>query len=417
MSQTIVALPRFIQLRSEYNHKFLLVKEGAQEYVKFEGENLSSPEAKFEVHSSKNGNGLVHIRSCYNNKYLGFKERGFGMIAAGEEKPNEYVKSRNPCTLLRPYSVDGDLKNIRLTHLRFDLDLCFSKSRDAYFYGCVELTDKKESFFTLFSVIAWEPQVILPNYVAFKGDNDKFLRCHGKGDHDYLQFGAENMEDNPTAVGHEILQMSSGNILIRSLNTEHYWRATPGWIWPDSKNPTDDIFTEFKPVKIDDITIALKNVATNKFCKRLTTEGKEDCLDAGPSAIDKWSKLKVSELVISRKIENVNFRLMDARIYGESVNSLDTLSYINETSAAQEATFKLSYKNKTSNTWNWQVSAQVNIETTFQVGIPRIEEGEVKLGVQFGYMHSRGETEEEGKTHSYDYTVSVPPMKKWQTGD
>ena len=56
---------------------------------------------------------------------------------------------------------------------------------------------------------------------------------------------------------------------------------------------------------------------TNNFWKRLTTEGKTSCLNAAVSTISKEAPLEVGELVLSRNIYNVNFRLVDARIYDQ----------------------------------------------------------------------------------------------------
>ncbi|KAL8128138.1 uncharacterized protein LOC141720120 [Apium graveolens] len=414
MSPTVVTLPSFIVLRSQFNNTLLrYVKEEVdiKGWLQFHGEHVSSPEAKFEVHKSGNGNGLVHIRSCYNNKYLVMLNKHSPWIVAKAEKPEE-DQSKFSCTLLRPYSVDWDPTKIRLTHVYLNKNLAFWEAAAPH-YGCVYAGSPTEnaSEFTLLNVIDWETLVFLPQYVAFKGDNDKFLRGHGKDHHNYLQFGADNMEDNPTTVGHEIIQISNGNIRIRSLNTDQYWRATPRWIWADSTNPKDD-FTEFKPIKIDKQTIALRNVATNDICKMRSDDGKTNCLDAGTDEIiTSAAKFKVSELVLSRKIENVRYRLTDARIYDETVEPVYISTFSNDHTQTNHEKINETVTIKTTTTWSSQLSLQVNIETTIKTGIPCIANGKVKVGLQFAGQYSWGEAKEDETEKTFEYTINVPPKK------
>ncbi|XP_074333995.1 uncharacterized protein LOC141671614 [Apium graveolens] len=350
MSPTVVALPRLMELRSQYDNTLLrYVKEDGEVkgFVQFRGEQVGSADAKFEVQSSTNGNGLVHIRSC------------------------------------------------------------------APYYGCVlaGYSDPDASYCDIFNAIDWQSLVFLPKYVAFKGDNGKFLRAYFDEDHEYLQFSAANMEDQPMLVGNEIMETSNGNICIQNMHWNKYWRLSPSWIWADSTSPTS-YGTVFEPVKISDDTIALRNVANKLFCKRLTDEGKENCLNADSSTIDSWTNLKVTELVISRKVENVNFRLMDARIYGESIVLMDSSSNTNEGNATQEQTFYLSYKVKTSSTWSSKVSLKASIETSVSVGIPLIAEGTVKVGYEVAGEYMWGETNDVEEERSFTYKVMIPPKTK-----
>ncbi|KAK1392475.1 hypothetical protein POM88_011531 [Heracleum sosnowskyi] len=376
MSPPVVALPRVIELRSQFDKTLLrYVKEEGEVkgFVHFRGEQVGSADAKFEVHSSGNGNGLVHIRSCYNNKFLVLNNDN-NWIAAEAEKPEEDQSMRS-CTLLRPTSVDGDPKKIRLTNVHLENNICLWQAAAPY-YGCVlaNYSDPDASSCDVFNVIDWQSLVFLPKYVAFTGDNNLFLRAHWQEDHNYLQFWDPNMEDYPMSVGNEIVETTN--------------------------------------VKISDDTIALRNVANNLFCTRLTTEGKEDCLNAGSNTISKWAKFKVSELIISRKIENVNFRLMDARIYGASVVMMDGSSNTNHGSETQEQTFNFSFKDKTSSTWSRNVSMKASVETSFKVGIPEIVEGEVKVGYEVAGEYMWGETKDIEEDRSFTYKVLIPPKTK-----
>ncbi|RVW19125.1 hypothetical protein CK203_095135 [Vitis vinifera] len=64
---------------------------------------------------------------------------------------------------------------------------------------------------------------------------------------------------------------------------------------------------------------------TRLWGTRLTTEGKTNCLNAAVSTISKELCLEVGELVLSRNTYNVNFCLMDARIYNQRVIVMTTV--------------------------------------------------------------------------------------------
>ncbi|KAL8127603.1 uncharacterized protein LOC141717276 [Apium graveolens] len=412
MSLTVVGLPRLIEVRSQCDNTLLrYVKEEGEVkgFVQFRGEQVGSADAKFEVHSSESGNGLVHIRSCYNNKYLVLDKNNW--IAAKAEKPEE-DQSKRSCTLFRPTSVDGDPKKMRITHVHLGNYLCLWRTAAPY-NGCVmaRYSNPDASSCDVFNVIDWQSLVFLPKYVTFKGDNNKFLQAYWYENHEYLQFSEAKVEDNPMRVGNEIVQTSNGNICIRNLYWNKYWRLSPNWIWSDSTTSTS-YGTVFQPVKISNDSIALRNVANNLFCTRHTTEGKESCLNADSGTINSWAKLKVFELVISKKVENVNFRIMDARIYGESIVLMDSSSNTNQGNAIQEQTFDLSYKVKTSSTWSSTVSLKASIETSFSVGLPSIVEGEVKVGFEVAGEYMWGKTKEVEEDRSFTYKVMIPPKTK-----
>ncbi|CAI0434876.1 unnamed protein product [Linum tenue] len=77
-----------------------------------------------------------------------------------------------------------------------------------------------------------------------------------------------------------------------------------------SESTTDNADTLFWPVKVGKSAIMLRNYNNSYFCKRLATEGKPSCLNAGVSTISKEARIGMEELVISRSIYDVDFYLM-----------------------------------------------------------------------------------------------------------
>lgn len=166
MSKTTVALPSLVALRSHENKKLMqYVKEEGETkgFVNFRGEHEGSQEALFEVHGSRTGHGLVHIRCSYNNRYLVLNKDNC-WIAATAVKPEE-DQSKRSCTLLRPTSVNGNPKTIRLTNVYNENYLCMWRAAEPY-YACVlaynSVPDK--DFCDVYNVIDMSP-VQLPKCV------------------------------------------------------------------------------------------------------------------------------------------------------------------------------------------------------------------------------------------------------------
>ncbi|KAM2058092.1 hypothetical protein ACFX16_030709 [Malus domestica] len=82
---------------------------------------------------------------------------------------------------------------------------------------------------------------------------------------------------------------------------------------------------------------------TTFFCKSLTTEGKDNCLNAAVPTITQETRLELEEVVVSRSIYNVNFRVLDARVYNQRVVTMATGAAINLTNEQNTVDMKLSY--------------------------------------------------------------------------
>ncbi|KAM1804683.1 hypothetical protein ACFX12_030519 [Malus domestica] len=75
----------------------------------------------------------------------------------------------------------------------------------------------------------------------------------------------------------------------------------------------------------------------------LTTEGKDNCLNAAVPTITQETRLELEEVVVSRSIYNVNFRVLDARVYNQRVVTMATGATINLTNEQNTVDMKLSY--------------------------------------------------------------------------
>ena len=168
----------------------------------------------------------------------------------------------------------------------------------------------------------------------------------------------------------------------------------------------------FWPIKVEDNIIALRNLGNNNFCKRLTTEGKTSCLNAAVRTITIEARLQVYETVLSRRIYNVNFRLMDARIYNQNVLTMANGDATNNTQEPNTVDIKLSYTETKTSTWNASVSVKLGVKTTFQTGVPFIAKGQIEVSAEINSAYQWGETITSTSVVETVYKVTVPPMSR-----
>ncbi|KAB2092163.1 hypothetical protein ES319_A02G010200v1 [Gossypium barbadense] len=361
------ASPRFIVIKSHQNNKYLGFdhekgdyKDG---YLKFSETRVASPYAKFEVEIAQRGgiDGLVHIRSSQNNKYLVSDET---RITATAKKPEE-DRSKKSCTLFKLISVDDAANEVQIVHVQ---------SRK-YLW-----------------VIRETPNL------------------HIEG-HPYLQFSSGDIGD--AGVTMEVFMNNDGSIRIKPAGSNKFWRRSPNWIWADSDDTTsNNKDTLFRPFKVNDQTIALRNMGNNNYCKSLSKEGKTNCLNADVSSITKEVQLLVEVPVLERKIYNIKYDLDNCRIYDESKLVIAMNSASNYTRKSESLDLKLSYTDTHTRTWKANVSLKVGTKATMKFGLSKIFEGSIELSGEIQTGFEWQDTKTVTSVMDVVHKVVVPPMTK-----
>ncbi|XP_052181206.1 uncharacterized protein LOC127794271 [Diospyros lotus] len=416
-------LPRFVVLKSEMNGKYLCYckKNGGQEnsgLFQFSGKNVVSPYVKFEVelaNSSNEKHPLVHIKCCYNKYWVIKLFDDQQLIVAGASKPEEN-KSKSSCTLFEPVYVDDmpNPKRVRFFHVQLKKYVCLWGNAPSNYDSCLKVgsaTPEKDKS-DVCTIMDWQSLLILPKHIALKGDNDLYLSARWIEGHPYLQFACSDIGD--ATVGNKVSTNGDGSISIWSNTHQKFWRRSPNWIWADSNAPSsDDLDTLFHAVKVDDNVIALRNLGNNNFCSRLTTEGKENCLNAAVNTITREARLKVEELVISRTIYNMDFHLADANVHDEKPITMATGESENTSEQTNSFVLKLAYVETRTSTWSSSVSLKLGAKTTIEVScIPLIVNGKIEISAEFSGAYQWGETQTWTSTVETAYTAVVPPMTK-----
>ncbi|KAL4272636.1 hypothetical protein GQ457_13G027870 [Hibiscus cannabinus] len=402
------ASPRFIVLKSDVNNGYLgFIREKGESYgyLKCSETQILSPYAKFEVEIAKNPgtDGLVHIRSCQNNKYW-IPGNNSGVTAAAK-KPEEDQSSKS-CTLFKLVSADDDASKVRIRHVQ---SKSYLRIIDGTWRLLAESEDFDESSRDKFTIIDWETSVILPKYVALKGTDDQYLCLRDIDGIPCLRFASDDIGDSGVAM--EIFMNNDGNIRIKPASTNKFWRRSSDSVLVDSDytSSVNNMDTLFRPVKVNDNTIALLNLGNNKFCKR---NAKTSCLSAEVSSITKDVQLRVEEPVLGRKIYGIKYDLDNARIYDEDVQVVATNSASNYTSQAETLDVKLSYTDTTTSCWMINGSLTLGSKATMGFNLPKIFKGTIEVYGEIRVGGELGKTTTTSTVVEVVHQVKVPPMSK-----
>ncbi|KAK8585511.1 hypothetical protein V6N13_050490 [Hibiscus sabdariffa] len=417
-----IALQPFIAFQPNDNLNYLSYIRGgggaADGYLRFSEARVDSPHAKFEVEFSNND--LVHIRSCQNNKYwertqnisiTGDISTQYWITATAEKKEEDQTKES--CTLFKVSILTNmdEKKTVRIMHVQSGCYLRLWKLSSTTYNRCVLANHKVSDGLKtdVFTTIDWMSVLVLPRYVAFKGDIGKYLALRSNESYPYLQFATEDIGD-PT-VACEVFANNDGPVRIKQISNQNYWRRSPDWIWADSKDTTsNNKDTLFRPIKVNDQTIGLINLGNGNYCKRLTADGKTDCLNAAISSATKDTQLTVAEAVLTREIYGVRYDLDNARVYNEQILSLDKKTSRNPASEASTLEVLISYTETRTRSWNNMFSLKSGVKSTMEFKLPLIFEGKIELsselqtGVEWG-------KENTFKTHiEAVHKITVRPM-------
>ncbi|XP_050222647.1 uncharacterized protein LOC126672735 [Mercurialis annua] len=410
MAQPVI--PRFVVLRSNGDKYLRYTKEGEYvKYVKCEGNDILDPLSKFRVEKSKSNQDLVHIRCCYNNKYVARIDASTLYIGAASDAVEE-DQSKWSCTLFKPVLKDG--VTYRFQHVQTGNNLCHLRTGGAANDHClaVQWSGPDKNGWDLFTFTDWESLVILPKHVAVKGDNGKYLFYRGNGD-EHMEFGATDIGDS--RIGEQIFTNPDGSIRLKHDSNGKFWGAIPNWIYPDSSDESDsNPATSFWPVKIKGNAIALRNKGNDRYLRRTNYGGTVDCLAAASSAttIDKESYLVLEELVNKREIYDVEYRLDDARVYNESIMTLARSCVTNMTQETETLEVTMSYNQESMYTVTTGTSSSSSFSIKFSIGIPEIAEESVEINKTTESDYEWGTTVNSSTTLTKTVPVSVNPMTK-----
>ncbi|KAJ0536612.1 putative Agglutinin domain-containing protein [Helianthus annuus] len=261
----LTSIPSFFVIQSSASSLYLspnTTEKRPSGVLEFSEARIFSPRVKFAAEQSRTGDAsVVHIRSCFNNKYWVPHEvsKGVFEVGASANKPQE--DTTDPaCTLFRVSihsDPDGTL-GFRFFHIRTSL-YALNLS------GGMGMITNPPSYST-FPAVDWETLVILPDQVAFRsqhlGRNLLRSRVIDGNNHSSFESG---LDIGDPEVGYELIPASHGNYRIKSLSYGKLLkRINPEWIVAHAEVEDNSNDTLFSFIKVSDNVFALSYFAITR---------------------------------------------------------------------------------------------------------------------------------------------------------
>ncbi|CAL1410195.1 unnamed protein product [Linum trigynum] len=403
-------IPRTVILKSKYNGKYIRYTNEEitfQRYLQATADAAASPLAKFHVEASTTSTYLVHIRCAYNNKYWAAAAIGEPWIAAVAKDPEE-DQSNWSCTLFEPVLAESDNRVIRFRHVQLNRYATLFDDSSSPLHNFVQAVSEHPDLTLLtdaYEMVDRESLVVLPQLAAFKGGDGLYIQPSGGS----LIFYGKDIGDE--YVGSELFTTSAGAIRIKNIATNQFWRKSNDLdvIGADSNDTSEkDPDTVFWPVQVDDNIIALRCQGNNKICIRHTYVQDRDVFAAELSTISQKARIQVEELVISREIYDVAFRVPDARIYDENIIVAASGFVRNEGPNLVNQKVTLKHTETKSHMWQGNVTLKLGVKITIQTGVPMLVAGAIEVSAEASRSTTWGdsETTSEELTNEYDAVVS-----------
>ncbi|CAI0377559.1 unnamed protein product [Linum tenue] len=267
-----MALPLYMLLLSKSNKKYMTyVHEDGDHhgFLQFSGVDVASPYARFEIEPAKTKKAYVHIRCCYNNRYLVRKSEQDSVIMT-RAKATDEDDSKWSCTLFEPIlfptagSSHDDGPILPDNH--------YNNNNFLYAAAAAAKNKSEEHGGTSaeFAVVNWESLVILPRHVTFNNAKDYLNVDYNKHrDLQALRFGSDDVGD--PAVGYEVFANVDGSVRVKSSMVGKFWKVDGegGLVEAvvDEKKSLEERLCWFWPVKlVEPNAVALRCVGNGKFC-------------------------------------------------------------------------------------------------------------------------------------------------------
>ncbi|XP_074270319.1 uncharacterized protein LOC141594001 [Silene latifolia] len=300
-----MALPEIICLKSVYNNKYLRYRhENVQTHglLQFSVDTVLGSTAQFEVVQAQCGDGLVHLKSRYMNRFLVRWSPNHYWITASAEEPNEN-KGEWSCTLFKPIIIEngGATKKARIMHVQLGHYACLWRI-GAPFDSCLFAGSKDTDHDScdLFSIIDWSSALKLPQNVAFKGDNGKYIGAFSHNGRPCFKFSFD--DPNDPKVAQEVFGSRDGTVYIKSKYYGKFWRLDKDddLIVADVIEPNniDNHASAMFRVNVIDInSVALLNMSKTWFVKRLSIAHEYvSLLNAANQSVDHYATFEVKDL-------------------------------------------------------------------------------------------------------------------------
>lgn len=377
-----------------------------------------NPMGKIEVEAAHVDTRYVHLRFTHTNKYWSQRNAEDRFIVAVSKEPEEDV-TKISCTMFEPVTSAAGDGTFQLIHAQSGGRVVVDLATRFVVTSNSSPPDPTSLYADTFGFVDWETIVKVPQNVAFKGYNGKYVQAFFRDGKPFLQFSSD--DPNEQASGFQVMQPQQGGryYVIKSNGTGKLWRADPAGNWiladmnPDADNTTNTA-VKFQAFKLDDPNIiALKNISTNSFCRIFTGPGGvTNCLSASSPNIIRDARLEVRELVSKRSITNVRYRIEDARVFNQAPFLAGEFTLYNKSDKEVPLEGTVKYEDEKSYTFSRGFSSTVGVTTTVETGLPFIAKGEISFSLSLTGELKWESTKIEKFKVTAKGSVPVPPRSK-----
>ncbi|CAN1171192.1 hypothetical protein LINPERPRIM_LOCUS7846 [Linum perenne] len=306
MSSAAATFPKFVVFPTSNARYWKYLSNDTSQYIVSTGIKASDSDARFEIEQSSVHPALIHIRCSYNNKYLRPQESEYNLnhIQAAADEPEDDQTKLSSTLFLPEFTISSSSEapnTVSFLHVNLGLYLYDSN------YNITAGSSTSTSRDCQFRFVDWESLVTLPKHLTFRGDNGNYLGLLMEETGAGIRFEIGDLTDK--SIVHEAVSLWNGTVRIKNVSQGSYWKlgGSDGFILANEStaSPTQD--SVFQPVKVNEDTIALRSMGNNLYCRRYTNETIRNGLYVNESEIPNTAHLKLTELVASRRIEDIKF--------------------------------------------------------------------------------------------------------------
>ncbi|KAJ7289048.1 hypothetical protein O6H91_07G022300 [Diphasiastrum complanatum] len=409
MAQPVLSLPRYIALKpgpqDGHDLYLALAPLNGVPYLTFTAQQKTRF-ATHEVVYNTDVSGVVMIRAP-NRRFWRRNDAGY-IVADREEIPDPSIAQDRACY----FRVTGQASNMIVLQSLVD-DLYLKRYTHTIRDGYCAITRTIDPWTTMQFTAADDTAITLPRYIMLFGDNKMYVGDHRERNIDWLKF---NKPDERLSAAHEVIPLVDGNVMIRNININKFWRRSPNWIWADAdaSDALRKIDCHFDVIKLSSTLVAFKSKANNLFLKRYSDYW-QDCLCAiGNNINDSTTRLVLSEALLSRRLFNIRYLLELAEVSNITPIIVGSGSMRNDTNltTSMEVLVSITRTVSTSETWSISNTFSSSLTVGFSVGVPEVASvnGSVTIGHERTISTEMGKTAEEAVQFQTTYKVDdVPP--------
>ncbi|KAI5054930.1 hypothetical protein GOP47_0030075 [Adiantum capillus-veneris] len=219
------------------------------------------------------------------------------------------------------------------------------------------------------------------------------------------------------AMVHEVhvVDAKTGTVAIKYIGNGKFWQVSDAnpynqdvvmANWEGGEPRLSDRTALFVPEQLNKDTVALKSMATGRYCVRRAYS----FLLPNGDGVESSARMVLKDPVLSCRLDDIVYDVGNAKIYNRRPIALVSQTATNHSSLPGSVTLQLSYTKTSTSSWSNSITTQLSTTLKFNAGAPLVTEGGVEISASVSHTVTWGKETSESLTVSPSYTVpNVPP--------